>query len=735
MPAFINPLLLWGLALMAVPVFIHLINLVRHRRVRWGAMEFLLASQRKNSRWIRIKELILLLLRVGAVAAVVLVLAQPLWSDSWRLGIGGQAIEHVVLLDDSFSMSDRWADTSAFDQAKQAIGRLAEHAAQQDTPQRFTLVRFSWAASATGADRADLLQQRVDRDFAQRLGERIKPWQPSHASAGPARAIAVARELLGPPDAARRVVYLVTDFRTNQWNEPAGLAAGLASWTADGAQLQFIDCVDASRPNLAITALLPDEGTRAADVDLPLHLGVKNFGTAPVRDLAVTVEQEGGGHTSLKFDEIPAGQTVTRSLQVLFPTAGVHVVAARLPSDAVAVDNARYAAIDMPVTVPVLVVDGDSDQPDARLLAAALNPGGSVKTGVDVRVEPPAFLNTQPLAGYSAIYLLGVERLDEHAVSALERYVRDGGGVAFFMGPRVAAQFYNQQLYRDGAGIFPAPLVGATQLIVDRLEKIPDLSVNDHTIFKALAGERNSFLSAVTIERFMLVAKDWQPPADSSVRVLATLRNGSPLAIERRFGTGRVLALLTTAGPAWNNWARNPSFVVTLLQMQAWLGAASVQQVSLPVGSPLVVKLDPTRYDARAQFTPPADSGLPPTALDLTAGPEGLEARYTDTGFAGIYEAQLTETNGRNEARRWALNVDPEEGNLATLDATQLAARLPKLHYTFHDAARFVSAPRDAAGSNLSDLLLYALVALLVGEQALAYAASYHLPASERVLR
>ncbi|MGH7137009.1 MAG: BatA domain-containing protein, partial [Pirellulales bacterium] len=42
MQSFINPSLLWGLALVAVPVLIHLINLLRHRRVPWAAMEFLL---------------------------------------------------------------------------------------------------------------------------------------------------------------------------------------------------------------------------------------------------------------------------------------------------------------------------------------------------------------------------------------------------------------------------------------------------------------------------------------------------------------------------------------------------------------------------------------------------------------------------------------------------------------------------------------------------------------------
>ena len=61
---FANPTLLWGLPLVGVPVLIHLINLFRHRRVRWAAMEFLLASQNRNRTWVILKQLLLLLLRM-----------------------------------------------------------------------------------------------------------------------------------------------------------------------------------------------------------------------------------------------------------------------------------------------------------------------------------------------------------------------------------------------------------------------------------------------------------------------------------------------------------------------------------------------------------------------------------------------------------------------------------------------------------------------------------------------
>ena len=64
-----------GLAAAAGPVIIHLLNRQRYRVVEWAAMDFLLESQKRNKKWIVLKQLLLLLLRTLAIAAAVLMLA------------------------------------------------------------------------------------------------------------------------------------------------------------------------------------------------------------------------------------------------------------------------------------------------------------------------------------------------------------------------------------------------------------------------------------------------------------------------------------------------------------------------------------------------------------------------------------------------------------------------------------------------------------------------------------
>ena len=55
-------------ALISVPIIIHLINRMRYKRVRWAAMEFLLASYKKHRRWVWLKQLLLMLSRIAIIA-------------------------------------------------------------------------------------------------------------------------------------------------------------------------------------------------------------------------------------------------------------------------------------------------------------------------------------------------------------------------------------------------------------------------------------------------------------------------------------------------------------------------------------------------------------------------------------------------------------------------------------------------------------------------------------------
>src|SRR5271155_6149351 len=94
-----------GGALVSAPILIHLINRMRFKRIRWAAMEFLLKSQKRNRRRLIIEQMILLLLRILLVLLIAFLVARFIGG---ALGGTSQGSMHVVVLDDTLSMADRW---------------------------------------------------------------------------------------------------------------------------------------------------------------------------------------------------------------------------------------------------------------------------------------------------------------------------------------------------------------------------------------------------------------------------------------------------------------------------------------------------------------------------------------------------------------------------------------------------------------------------------------------------
>ncbi|HZL89405.1 MAG TPA: BatA domain-containing protein [Pirellulaceae bacterium] len=765
---FVYQALTWGFLLALVPLLIHLINMMRHKRVQWAAMEFLLASYKKHKQWIWLKQLLLLLARMAAVALIVAMLAQLKTRDQWLALLGNRVTHHYVLLDDSYSMTDRALGASAFDAAQQVIRNIAGRAKSEDSPQKFTLLRFSRARGAAAGSAAEAAAQRtdfnaepVDGAFDLTLEKKQQTFAATALSVGPLDALALVKQVLAQTRDETSVVYLLSDFRAKEWGNPSEIKTMLQEIKRHKAEIHLVSCGRSQEPNLGIVDLAPADETRAAGVPLFVNVKVRNFGKQPATkvqlklqstfyppgDAKVTPAEQLKGIrdelATLVIDKIDPGETVVRRVQVYFPQYGKHVVEATLGEDPVDTDNRRLCVIDFPEGEKVLVLDGSVEQQHRYYLEVAFRPLEKSNTGIRPEGQPISFLRDatpETLKGYTAIYLLDVPTLEERAVTLLDEYVRAGGGVAIFGGPEVNVGFYNKRLYDDGKGIFPAPLAAELELPPALDSGQPDMELFRHPIFSFFLDQTNPLIRGVKIDKYLHVREGWKPAPDSGTSVLAKLRNGSPLVLEKKMGKGSVVAVLTTLAPQWNDWAKNPSIVVTVLKMQAYLATNKRLDDPRTVGTPLEVNLEAAQYRSNLVFVRPGDEPGSRVKIELQAtapesgaktiaaslGPAAADHVGDETDRPGIYEAWPMTTKGDIDLRRWALNPDPTEGDLTTIPSQELLTRLEPVKVNFHQADQYHQEEAVASGYNLSQLVMIALVCLLIGEQFLAYSASYH---------
>ena len=281
MGGFTYPALAWGLLIVGLPVLIHLINVLRLRRVQWAAMEFLLKSHKKHKRWVWLKQFLLLLLRMAALAVLVMMLAQWDPSQKWLARLQQQTTHHFVVLDDSYSMSENVGGGSAIDAAMLTIKGLAADAGQETSPQRFTLLRVSRAARAhqdgpVASNLCDINGEMLDQQFDVVLEEKQRGFDATQLADGPTAAFKLAQQLMDNGLEENRRFYYVSDFRSKEWSQTAEIREALDAVEKLGAEVHFVRCVDEQQANLSIVDVRPAGDTRAAGVPLFVNVTVRN---------------------------------------------------------------------------------------------------------------------------------------------------------------------------------------------------------------------------------------------------------------------------------------------------------------------------------------------------------------------------------------------------------------------------------------------------------------------------
>ncbi len=738
MPTFDFPSVLWwGLPVAAAPLLIHLINLLRHRTVDWSAMEFLLASQRKYRTRVLLKQLLLMAMRVAAIAGIAMALAQPRWRSALAGFLGGEQTTHILLLDDSYSMSEETVEESCFDRSQEVALRLLDEFAAAGSGQSLAVGRFSRLAQSA-ADGFDFVPQPLTPEIAAEAQRLIESAQPSQSAAGPREAIAAAAEFATAGDGTKTAVWVLSDFRDRNWRAADETASLLRQIADAGGEIRFIDCsprpTATPRPNFSVESISLNGGVPAAGVVLPLEVTVRNHSSMPSGELQLDLREDGVPRPGLRFDSIPAGAAASQRFDVRFPETGEHALQASLSTDVVIVDNTRSAVVSIAESREVLLVDGATVPGerggDAFYLASALAPGGGAPTGLAIQIDSQRALTRESLDRYDTIWMLDVPSLDPPEVDALEAYVQAGGGVCFFVGPRTLIESTNTRLYRDGQGLFPVPLAGDVELLAEVTsrggDRVADVVVEDHPAVAVLSGRRNPLVASVRVDRLMAVDRSFEPAEGSGLRRLLSLRTGAPLLLEQPFGEGLVAVALTTAAPEWNNWARgNPSWVVVMLELESHLAQGRRAAASATVGDPIEIVLQEGLDEPQVDFVVPPDDSV--IHLEAERGSEGrLAATLRETGVAGLYAARWRQQDGVEQSRVIAVNVDPAEGELATVTQDQLDRVLAGVPYTIERAESMQEDRENLAGASLTTPLLYLLVILLLLEHVVSYSASYH---------
>jgi hypothetical protein len=725
---FVHPALAAGALLAAVPLLIHLLNRQRHRPMPWAAMRFVQAAWKRTRRRARFENLILLLLRMAAVALLAFAVARPFAGGSSPLaGLTDSRRDLVLALDGSASTGWRGSAQSVFEQI---LERARAHLNELDGGRGDRVRLFLCGAHPR------LLSWRSPEEALELLSTLAEPTDEPFDLAA---ALAALRELAAEDARANGrsalEIRLLTDLQRHSFDPPPEDAEGGSAGPSAIEELDqlrelgarvLVEDLGPAEPqpqNLAVTEVALSDDRLALDLPAEVQVRVQNFGPQTATGVRLALEVDGERRPA-RVIEVPGRGEVRAAFDVSFSASGDHTLLARLDSDRLTVDDARALAVRIPPPLRVLLVDGEPafeiDRDETGYLALALAPPADDGPGrlpapfqVEV-VEPSRFGSGETdLANFDVIVLANVPGLSPATQARLEQRVAAGAGLLITVGDGVASnvQAWNRLFSAVGAGLLPAELTDPVP-VADRRRDWWRVKAfqEDHPALRFFADERwKALLTEVPIYSF-LGAK---PLPDA--RVLASLDDpgASPLLVERSYDRGRVFLWLTTIDAAWARVAESPRTLVPLVhELVRYAGTPDAPALNVALGTPFVAEL--ASYPQRPVVLRPDGARRPLEAEPSEVAPGVWRLPpVTETDRAGLYRVELEGA----PAVPFAVQFDADESDLERLEPSALEKLHPALVLASGDASDSGDVELDSgAQGELWRALAIACLAALVGE-------------------
>ncbi|MDF1751312.1 MAG: BatA domain-containing protein [Verrucomicrobiales bacterium] len=204
---FLQLSILAALPLALLPIIIHLINQNRHRTVKWAAMMFLLDAKKLTKGIARLRQILILAMRVFAVLALIFAAARPLASGWLALGAGGKSDTVLVLLDRSPSMEQQNLETGKSKRFT-ALEKLADVLEKTARSSRIVLIESASLEQIELSSPADL----VDLPMS----------APTDTAADIPALLQAALDYIATDQSGRTDIWLASDLRAADWQPGSG---------------------------------------------------------------------------------------------------------------------------------------------------------------------------------------------------------------------------------------------------------------------------------------------------------------------------------------------------------------------------------------------------------------------------------------------------------------------------------------------------------------------------------
>jgi hypothetical protein len=637
---FLFPGFLWALAALAIPIIIHLFYFRRFRRVYFTNVRFLRELKEETAARSKLRNLLVLAMRLLALAFLVLAFAQPFIPSDQEVKSGQKAVS--IFVDNSFSMSAETADVPLLEKAKQRAREIVNAYGIED---RFQILTNDFAGS-----RQRLVGQEEALNTIDEIG--IGP-----ASRQLSTVLARQEQALGSETIENREAYLISDFQrviAEDFALPADTSLGIV----------LIPLQSVRERNVAIDSVWFEAPVPQLNQNNLLLVRLRNY----------TDEDLDNVRLSLRYNEqtkpegvitVPARSSVIDSVFINVTEPGLQRATLSITDFPVQFDDDYHVAFRVADKVRVLNINEGT--PD-RYLTAALR---------GLQVFAAEFVTAQNidygrLGEYNLIILSDLTRVSTGLANELKQYLSQGGNLLVF--PPAGADLAS---YRNFLSSLPANELAA---FAEQERQVGSINTQEF-VFRDVFENRSANLRLpVTQANFTLTRYGGR-----NEEALLNYRDGSTALAKYTIGQGNLYLSAAPLAAELNNLSQNAEIFIPMLYKMA-ISAGTSRPVAYTIGRDAVLTTDRlvNSTDLVYKLSGPDAEFIPEQRV---VGSQVFLSVGAEIPTAGFYNLVLED---RDDLDVFAFNYNRQESNLDYLDPDDLTAR-------FGDRVGVIDTDNDAA--------------------------------------
>ncbi len=618
---FLYPTFLFALFALAIPIIIHLFFFRRFKKVYFTNVRFLKEVKEETSARQRLRNLLVLLMRLLAVAALVFAFAQPFIPQDAEVKKGAKSVS--IFIDNSFSMSALSEDVPLVEKAKQRAREIVNAFQVED---RFQILTNDFEG------RHQIL---VSKEDALTLIDEVSV-SPSVKEIS--KVLVRQQQALNSGASDNKTAFVISDFQKN--------ITDFENYKDTTLEVNLVSLQPIQERNISIDSCWFDAPVQMINQTNSLIISVKNHSDQDAENIRLSLRHE-EQVKPVGTLSIPARSSVKDTVNITILRTGWHEAELNITDYPVQFDDQYFFTFNVAEKIKILVINETASN---KYLDATFK-------GVDyfsIVNQLSGNLDYSAFPEYNLIVTNGLNNFSTGLSSELKQYVENGGNVLVFPGTSVNIGTYNS---------FLSSLRANELQNLEKLERSVSIMNTDEFVFNDVFENKSANLKLPVSQANYTLSKF----ASRAEEPLLTYRDGSTYLAKYKNDKGHLYLCTSPLEEEFNNLVRSGEVFIPMLYKMA-ISTAKEKQIAYTIGRDELIEADNSISGsdlvfkikgATEEFIPEQTAIGPKVLL-------GINGQITDAGF---YDLFLKEGDILS---KYAFNYDRKESEMAHLSNEDL---------------------------------------------------------------